>query len=99
MESYLLSALCAAQVELFFSFSVSSAVILILKLVLNKNNTLIHNLIHEIRERCLDLVTSASVNVNVLVLFVSKSIVSCIKIKFCQLYFRLYQVLNISIIR
>lgn len=99
MESYLLSAPCAAQVELFFSFSVSSAVSFTLKLVLNKNNTLIHNLMHEIREQRLDLVTSASVDVNVLVLFASQYLVSCTKINFCQLYFRLYRVTNISIIR
>lgn len=97
MESYLLSALCAAQMELFFSFSVSSAVSFTLKLVLNKNNTPIHNLMHEIREQRLDLVTSASVHVDVLV-FVSQSIVSCTKIYFCQLSFRLYQVTNIRII-
>lgn len=60
--------------------------------------TLIHNLMHEIREQRLDLVTSASVDVNVLVLIVSQSIVSCTKINFCQLYFHLYQVTNISII-
>lgn len=77
MESYLLS---ATQVELFFSFSVSSAVSFTPKLVLNKNNTLIHNLMHEIREQRLDLVTSASVDFSVLVLFVSQSIVSRTKI-------------------
>lgn len=82
----------------FSVFSVSSAVSFTLKLVLNKNNTLIHNLMHEIRERRLDFVTSASVDVNVLVLFVSQSIVSCIKINFCQLYFCLYQITKISII-
>lgn len=76
----------------------SSAVSFTLKLVLNKNNTLIHNLMHGIREQHLDLVTSASVDVNVLVLFVSQSIVSCTKMNFCKLSFRLYQVTNIGII-